>query len=220
MLAREEGRDFTPVLYNLGGVALDQGDLARARSFLEEILAMPGAHKVTVMARTTLARIDHLEGRHAEARAVTEAILAERRGLVGTHGAGRYRIAEVQYQLGHIALAQGDLTAARASFTEGLSIFRELGGKGGIAEGLEAFASLSGAEKRAERAVRLFSAAERMRSALGAPLPVPDRSRYETGIAGARMSLGEPAFRRAWEAGRSLTGDQAVAYALEEADAS
>jgi hypothetical protein len=125
----------------------------------------------------------------------------------------------VQNQLGYIVLAQGEFAAARASFTESLLIYRELGSRGGIVEGLMAFSTLSAGEKHVERTVRLLGAAEQLRASLSTPLPKLERDECESRLTGARRQLGERAFLAAWEEGQSMTEAQAITYALEEAEA-
>ncbi len=67
----------------------------------------------------------------------------------------------------------------------------------------------------AERAARLFGAAEAPREAAGASVLPFYRADYERGVAAARAGLGEQSFAAAWERGRSMTLEEAVGYALE-----
>jgi hypothetical protein len=39
---------------------------------------------------------------------------------------------------------------------------------------------------------------------------------HEKGVSAARSLLGAPAFSAAWEEGRAMTREQAIAYALED----
>jgi hypothetical protein len=75
---------------------------------------------------------------------------------------------------------------------------------------------VAGAEGDAERAARLFGAAEALREALGAPLPPVERAHYDRSIATVRAALGEKAFAAAWTAGRAMPLEAAVARATEE----
>jgi hypothetical protein len=75
----------------------------------------------------------------------------------------------------------------------------------------------------AERSARLFGAAERTLGAVEAPVYDvygPNRSFYEQTLSAARSRLGEAAFEEAWSAGREMDVDQAVEYALQNAEAS
>jgi hypothetical protein len=66
------------------------------------------------------------------------------------------------------------------------------------------------------RAVRLLGAAERVALALGHRLSVAMPEEYERTVEGARVALGEEAFTVAWKAGRAMSLDDAVAFALDE----
>jgi hypothetical protein len=115
-----------------------------------------------------------------------------------------------------VARAQGDYEGARALYRESLGILRPAGEQRGIARVLEGLAGLAAAEDQAERAARLFGAAEALRAAIGAPLPPGDRVRCHRGLALTRAALGEEAFAAAWAAGRAMSLNQATAYALED----
>jgi hypothetical protein len=74
---------------------------------------------------------------------------------------------------------------------------------------------VAGARGAPERAARLLGAVQALRDAIGAPVPPEYRAAYERTAAAARAALGEEAFTAAWAAGRTLSWEQAVAYALE-----
>ena len=71
-----------------------------------------------------------------------------------------------------------------------------------------------------ERAARLFGAAERLREVSGLPLTPDEKVWNDRGIPAARTLLGDRAFAAAWDEGRALFWEQAVAYALEETSVS
>ena len=82
---------------------------------------------------------------------------------------------------------------------------------------LRGLAAIAGVRGEAARAARLFGAAGGLRETVEGPIhgdDRPDHSRHEGIIAAVRSSLGEPAFAAAWEAGRAMTFEEAVAYAL------
>jgi non-specific serine/threonine protein kinase len=65
----------------------------------------------------------------------------------------------------------------------------------------------------------LWGAAERLREAIGAPLPPNEQRRRERQVAVARAALGDDAaFDRAWQEGRAMTLEQAIAGALRLED--
>jgi hypothetical protein len=67
-----------------------------------------------------------------------------------------------------------------------------------------------------ERAGRLWGAAERLWDGLGLSRSPNAQEEHEKGVSAARALLGAPAFSAAWEEGRAMTREQAIAYALED----
>jgi predicted ATPase/DNA-binding SARP family transcriptional activator len=202
------------LLYNLGLVAWGQGDYAGARSLHEECLAIKrklGDQGELAYPLRSLGRVAQAQGDYARARSLLEESLAICRELQDRGG-----IAYSFNVLGSVALARGDNGAAQALFEESLAIFRELGDKGGIITDLEEMAEVAVAHAQAERAARLFGAAEGLRDALGAPLPRADRTEDGLSVAAVRAALGEEAFAAAWAAGRAMSLEQAIALALDD----
>lgn len=81
---------------------------------------------------------------------------------------------------------------------------------------LEELAWVAAAEGRPERAARLYGAAAALREARGVPLTPDERARHTPALAAARARLDEVAWAADWAAGRALSLEAAVAYALEE----
>ena len=120
------------------------------------------------------------------------------------------------HNLAHVAAAAGDAGRARALLGESLALQRDRENPGGIAEGLAGFAAVAAAEGQAERAARLLAAATTLWEGHQLPLWPGERAEYERTEARARAGLDEATWQRAWDEGRALTTDAAVAYALEE----
>ncbi|MBV9175088.1 MAG: hypothetical protein JOZ81_33965, partial [Chloroflexi bacterium] len=116
--------------------------------------------------------------------------------------------------LGRVAAAQGDFVRATASLEEGLRLSRDRGDRREIVAGVEELAVLACAQEQLERTARLFGAAELMRELICARRPPADQARSDQCIAAARVGLGEVPFAVAWDDGRSMTWEQAVAEAL------
>jgi hypothetical protein len=84
--------------------------------------------------------------------------------------------------------------------------------------GLTDLGGLAAARGDFERAARLLAAGEVAFEATGAvmdPGPVAD---FRHDLAATREALGEAAFERAWQEGRSMDLERAVAFALGETD--
>ena len=96
-------------------------------------------------------------------------------------------------------------------------IDREVGDRWGIAFALEGVAAVEAAFGSWLHAARTWGAAERLREEIGAPLPPNERPRYDRRVAVVRAALrDDAAFTRAWQQGRALTIEQAIALALSE----
>jgi tetratricopeptide (TPR) repeat protein len=125
------------------------------------------------------------------------------------------RLAHVLCGLGDVALTERDLAAARTCFEESLATAHEAGALGGLARALEGLGRIAALQVRPERAARLCGAAETLRLRAG-----PGRARdLETHLAyllpPARATLSTQIQESAWTEGRTMTLEEAVAYALE-----
>ena len=222
-------------LYNLGKIASDQGDQAAARALHEQGLAVNrelGNRAWEAYDLLGMGMAAWRQGDTAAARTLCQQSLALFREFGNRKG-----IAQALYGLGMAACRAGDPDkSARSFYEESLTMYRELGDKRGIASALKGMAELSlvvppsggsseppsggttsgGTPSGAERAARLWGAAESLREAIGAPLPPCDHSDYERHVVVARAVLGEKAFSTAWAHGRALPLEQAIAYALQE----
>ena len=128
-------------------------------------------------------------------------------------------IARSLHNLGYVAHAQGDDDRAAARFAESLRLFQEWGNKRGVAECLAGVATVAvgraAEHERARRAARLLGAAEAQFEAIGAAMWPADRLEHRRTVAAVSSALGDEAFAAAWTAGRAISLEQAIAYALE-----
>ena len=117
--------------------------------------------------------------------------------------------------LGADAFALGHFEEAMALGQWSLTIFVELGARRGIAEVLEELAIASSAIAGGLRAATIWGAAEGLKEELGIPIQPSERRRYDEAVAASRQSLGDDgAFDAAWIEGRTMSLDEAVAFAL------
>ena len=202
------------VLLALGMAHAFRGEHAAARPLLEEclVLVRRRGNGMTVMIVTaTLADVLRIEGDAAGAARLYEESLPQHREL-GARG----EFPGVLHGFGHAVLAQGEIQRARTLFAESLALQRELEDRAGIAEGLTGFAAVAAAEGQAERAARLLAAATALWEGHGLVMWPAERAEYERTTARARTGLDEATWQRAWDEGRTMTPEQAIAYALEE----
>jgi non-specific serine/threonine protein kinase len=156
-----------------GYLAFMSDDLVRARSLLEESLAV-----------------------------------AERMG-------DRMAIAVGHHTVGQVARLDGRLEEAAAHYRDALRFGQELGDAASMSEPLQGLAAVAVATGDAERGVRLLGANDAIREQLGGG-PPPEWLRLGDPLEDARRSLGDAAYQQAWQAGRALSVDEAVALALRE----
>ena len=75
-------------------------------------------------------------------------------------------------------------------------------------------AGAAGTQGQAQRAARLWGAAEALREDIGVPLQPEDRKLLDPHLAAARSSLGEAAWQATLAEGRVMTPEQAIEYSL------
>ncbi len=200
-------------LNNLGYMADTQGDYAAAAARYQEslILYRELEHKSGIAdSLSGLGIIAYYQGDYATATARHQESLTLRREL-----GGKWGIAICLNNLGKVASAQSDYQAARKLHEESLTIFTELESKRGIAYALKWLAEVYRGENQLEQAARLFGAAEGLRATISYPLSPFNKRLHDSSVAALRAVLGEAAFTAAWEAGRAMTIEQAIAHALD-----
>jgi tetratricopeptide (TPR) repeat protein len=121
-------------------------------------------------------------------------------------------------QLGTVARAEGDEARAIALYRQSLDSNAQLGDKDIIARATSRLADVACNRGRFALAARLYGVVTELREAIGAPLAPADRARYQLAVAAARAGLDEATFSAAWEAGRAVPTEQALAVALAAAD--
>ena len=223
-LLQELGEQSSPYyatsLIHLGDVALDQGNFSHARSRYEEALTLKReAGEVWGLAQTVnnLGEVARCEGDYVRA----EALYNESIALFKESGSPSDVIRST-HNLGYVAFHQGDYRRAGELFKESLLLFREQLNTRGMAECLVGLAGVIAAGDDTEpgpqalKAARLLAVAEAHFASSGAAMWPADRIEYERNVASVRARLGAVAFEKAWEKGRTMNMEQAVAYALEQ----
>ena len=87
-----------------------------------------------------------------------------------------------------------------------------------VAECLETLAEMAGTLGDAPLAVRLWGAADALREATGSPWMSFEKSLHEPYLVAVRSGMDEAEWTKAWEEGRAMPGEDAIAYALENAE--
>jgi predicted ATPase/DNA-binding SARP family transcriptional activator len=201
------------VLDRQAQIAASQGDLTVARSLCQESVNLFGELGIKTHFFTALLLLGQLT--RAQGDYVTARSLFQECESVARELNNPYWVAVARSNLGQTAVGLGDLPTAHSLFEESLGLFHQRGDPWGSAESLEGLASVAVAGGQAERAARLFGAAEMMREAAQVPLRLFERPDYDRHVAVARAALQEDAFAAAWAEGRAIGPEQAIQDALD-----
>jgi non-specific serine/threonine protein kinase len=212
--AANDLRQVALASWGLGAVAEQQGDITAARKYIEDGLAISREldDKFGIAASLSfLGDLARTEGEPAAARPLFEESLALFRQL------GNQRaVSNNLNNLGALACGAGDYQRARLRFAEALATAQKLGHKITISYSLDGFAALAAGRGEEERAARLAGAAERLRESIGSEMEPAERRFREAYLGGLRAALSDSAFRSAYEQGRKLKLEEAVAVALDD----
>jgi ATP/maltotriose-dependent transcriptional regulator MalT len=213
-LSREVGNrhDEAFALINLGSMVSEIGDADRAIAYLEAGLALAreiDEPEPIVLALHNLGQLEWQLGdvRAAVIRLAEAAPLAREKGIA-------WLLPSILLGIGHNALSRGDLEEAAANFRESLLLGSARGNHGYTIEALEALGQVDVAAGRMRRAALQFAAASRLRDEIGTPLLSSETALLEPSLQAIREALGLEGFAAAWEAGRSLSRDAAIAEGL------
>jgi tetratricopeptide (TPR) repeat protein len=214
----QQSKDDWSLSFALNALALmavEQEDYERAEALWEESLALGrklGDRQLMIAALLNMGYTRTVRGDFERAGALLEedlAIARESRDPSGT--------AMALLTLGIVATRRGDHGHAKALLDEGLVLVRKLGSMEAIAECLETLAEVAGALRDPRRAARLWGAADALREATGSPwLPLESRL-HEPYLTAARSGIDQADWTMAWEEGRAMPLEDAIAYALDDA---
>jgi tetratricopeptide (TPR) repeat protein len=166
-------------------------------------------HELTGAMRD-LGRVARERGDNAAAQSIFEESLSIARAAGDNWG-----IALGLGFLGTVAEKTGNIRRARDLYEESLAVWQLLREKAGVLDALASLARVIAAEGEPARAARLYGAmASEWTVWSWLPRSPTERSFHECGIAAVRDALDEEEFRAAWEAGTSLSLEEAVAEAL------
>jgi len=127
----------------------------------------------------------------------------------------KWGIAYVLGGLGNQALLEGNYEQALIFNREALELSTEQGNKVDIAYSLEALAVIYNEQRHYQLAARLWGFAEYLRESIHSSMPPIYQKEITVYLEAARSALEEDAFHIAWQVGRSLTLEGAVALAIQ-----
>jgi predicted ATPase len=201
-------------LYQLGSVAYGSGDPAAARAYYEESLRLFQEQGDALYAALVLSALEVMastQGEEELARSMDQQLQP-----LMQQARNRRTLVLFLINIGDLWLhLWGDKQQAKVLYKQGLSLWQDLQRvqQGiGIVKALAGLAEVAAAQGQAERAGRLFGAADSL---------LPSGSVYREDlnrrIAAARANLDVATFEAGWAAGQAMTQEQAITEALQDA---
>jgi tetratricopeptide (TPR) repeat protein len=210
---RGDASAVADALNQLGILAVHRGNHVEAAALLERSLALARELEETPRIAEVLDNLGYVaiyQGEWARAAELIEESLALYREL-----GDEARIADVRRDLSLLALHEGDPERARELLVESLTLSRESGNTRLAIYGLEGLARAATALDRTERAARLWGAVEALCESVNISFPPDELATHERYLATAHAQSDGAAFAGAWEEGRAMALETAIAYALE-----
>jgi predicted ATPase/transcriptional regulator with XRE-family HTH domain len=209
----EDQRLVADALAWLGVVRRQQGAVSQSADLLQQSLELyrTANHSEGIaFALVNLGATRRADGDLAASAALFEKSLVRYRTL----GDVRY-CAMACTMLAATLLQQGHVQRAVALAREGLICHHTVGDRAFVVHSVACHAGLAAAQGKAERAARLLGAMTALRGALAAPHTALSEREAGKIEAAVRNRLGEAGFAAAWQAGRALSLNEAIALALE-----
>ena len=198
----------------LGQFQVLGGDIETGEKNLEEAMVYWQANKkADVWENQKIAKslIALLHGRYEEAQEILEQVMrsAEESG-------NRMSFLWTQARLGHVMYQAGNLVEARQLLSEAARSFAIDRYNVGTVYALEGLAGLSATIGKMEKAARLIGYADAARERLSDPRPPHEQADVDLSIAACIARMGNEAFSNAYEAGKRMSLDEAVMFAVKK----
>jgi non-specific serine/threonine protein kinase len=196
------------VLGELGAIAQRQGDMAKARDYLDRALTLfeqvpDDLHGIS-FACAARGVINHLEGDVAGAKRYYEQALE-----TGSQAGDTDSIASALVNLGEVAEAEADYEQAYAHYRKSLELFARRGKKVAIAYCAEIIAGLSARHRnKPSDAAIFFGFASALREEINSPIEPFNAERLQADMAVAEAAMTPETYRGSWQAGASLDVDE------------
>jgi predicted ATPase/DNA-binding CsgD family transcriptional regulator len=197
--------------YAIAWLASDAAAWSEAEPWFRECLAMSregGPRWAPYLSLYCLAESARLNGERERAQAlITESIaLAREAGDI-------WSASLALISLGWQVLLLGDGRHATRCALESLEQMAQFGDLRSSTYALELLGAVASVAGQAERAAHLFGAAEALREGIGQLMPASVRPECAKCVDSVRERLGPSASAAAWDAGRAMPLEEAVAYA-------
>jgi len=127
-----------------------------------------------------------------------------------------YRLINFDSQIAHTMRQVGMNEQALEYYRKTILVWQNFGHRAAVAHQLECFGLIAQVEEQLERTVKLFSAAEHIREIANSVRTPVEQTEFEEAKSKLQSQMDDSAFTKNWEAGRGLSMEQAIAFALEE----
>jgi len=217
VLFRQVGdwRFLAQTLGILGLTVLSNGDLESAQEFLDEAYEVnkQSNNRAMEFVLTGKGILCMLRGEYEQARAFLQKNIVDMEKMGNRMGVlwGRAR-------LGYVALREGSVAEAQQILVDVIENFYADQNKNGLAFTLDKMASVYVVTNKPEVAAHLIGWSDANRKDNGDPRPRIEQADLDRDIDSIRAKIGSLAFDVAYDSGRKMTLDEAVALALDTND--
>jgi predicted ATPase/class 3 adenylate cyclase len=128
----------------------------------------------------------------------------------------QHRANMIVSELAHIDRIEGRYDLAAQAYRATITEWERLGHRAAVANQLECFAFIAKRYEEAERAAKLFGAAEALREIINIAMTKVERIEYDQEVADLRTGMDDQAFVSLWMEGRGLSMEAAIELALEK----
>jgi predicted ATPase/DNA-binding CsgD family transcriptional regulator len=211
-LCSQNGELFFTLWSNLylGEVDFFEGKDEDARERLEFAMSVYKSLQIRTQVAEALGFLGLLslrQGNIEEAHAQLSESLRMRKEVGDEQG-----IAWSEIWLARVESARQNIERAHSLLQEGLARALKASSRLYTAMGLEEWGKVAAKQGKVVWAAQLFGAAETLRDAMGAPVPLAERNEHEKQIAAVREALGEAHWSRAWMQGRGMAPEQVIRW--------
>jgi tetratricopeptide (TPR) repeat protein len=215
-LCRENGDiEFTQAVLSLfGSLLVEQGEFEQALNHYQEGLSVARMFKNKSQQASqlrTMGEINMILGRTDQAKTLLAESIMIQQDLKFFNGDPAWTF----HRMGRVARLQGEYEQARNHYIEGLRLAQKYNSRQSLAWCLAGLAELVALKNQPEKAVRLFGAAEAIPE-FRINLWPNERLELEQISNTIRNQLDEETYAAAYQAGKKMSLDEAIVYALKE----
>jgi predicted ATPase/DNA-binding SARP family transcriptional activator len=197
----------------LGDLEMLNGNFEAAQKHLDEAIQLHQSLKRKGgmgFILNALSRVEIIKGNFENARSLLEEDIAIQKDL-----GHRMKYLWDCSHLGYISVHQGRITEARNIFFEMIQEFFKDKDEMGVGYSLEGMAGLCVAAGKPEEAAWMIGWADATREKIGDTRPPLEQADVDKILAACLLKIGEAPYSKAYDEGKKMTLDEAVAYTLQ-----